>query len=210
MFQIEGEPRQGFEWKDKYGNDIDIEDKVKKLGIRTPIEVRQFRYPETDEDFKTIFDREFSKHPELIDRNIFKAWHVKEIESKLKNYQGETPEETDPKLFEIIRKYLDYLKSNEDRIKQWNPLFYELHNYVSCMPETFGYVMENHRLPKGEEKIKWNTYKSDAMYFAVKFNFEVSVFDKCFIHKDGKQFKDNNKTQTTPKEPLPTIIERYL
>lgn len=235
MFQIE-DFKTGYIYKDENGNTIKAEEIIeinrpkteegepqteeKKPPIikeKIPIQIPYPRYPQTDEDFNLIFDREFNKHPELNDRSIFKELQVKVIGRILKKYEDSNPEGMDPELYEIACKYVDYLKPNEDRIKKWKkdiPIkdfglkrsvpeshvrkyYYWLlkKKLIHCTDEHFLAVFSNAPLPSDWEPIVWNGNASQLAAIITdllevpKSEPSRKKMSQFFIDKKGKPIR---------------------
>ena len=110
----------------------------------------------------------------------------------------------------ILNLHLDSMEAIISKSVKWEGLFNELHasGYISTTKDIFTHAMEYQQLPGGS-KIKWLRSKSDAMYFCDRYNFKLPEFNKCFIHKDGKSFAQNNRTDSNPRPPLPDILKNF-
>ncbi len=93
----------------------------------------------------------------------------------------------------------------------WKNLYVDLTNtkYINATFDVFDYVMQYKKLPGDAEKIHWLTYNSDALYFQRITDFKMKQFRECFQSKDGKPFKENNRLNKDPKEPLPSILKKF-
>lgn len=110
---------------------------------------------------------------------------------------------------ELIRMYADWRRKQHYASEKWHNLYNALQDagYIKCTSVVFNYFMDNKRL-QDNGKIKWLKSKVDALYFQKKCNFTVKHLNECFQSTDGTPFKENNRSYTEPKAPLPDILKK--
>ena len=98
----------------------------------------------------------------------------------------------------------------------WNGIAADLSTYISdATDKTLSFICQQHRLPAGVEKPRWNGTKADAARFARAVGLEAHLFNECFC---GMEIKHNTFKPAKGKDPersigqldyLYTIIRKY-
>lgn len=224
MMQIEGKPIMDFFGYDEAGNQTGDPEKV--VTRSEPIEIRNYRLAQSENDFQIIFDQEYNRH-EATDPEKFKDFHIGSIENKLSFLNEYEQTKVDYPKFELFKYYLDFLKGNtntktaktfktefsEPQLKSIRKKLIDLKFIRDISENDFLYLFSEKPITPRMKRIQWNSSKVKAKRFLeilIGEKFSNPTGNKCFVsmQKPKTDMFDSNTVLTTGYPDIDNIFKQ--
>jgi hypothetical protein len=111
--------------------------------------------------------------------------------------------------FNYAESKLRVEENSLDKNEDWSWLYKNLiGKYIKDISlNDFNVVMNYHKRPYGDSKIKWNDKRTHGAHFQKFFKFTMKEFNDCFVHKDGKGFLEHDRISKFTDQSFIDLLE---